>query len=43
MNQVITLEDTSIDALVGVDASGLSQVDIINTLFSNGQLNVDQS
>uniref|UniRef100_UPI003F69ADF4 type I secretion C-terminal target domain-containing protein n=1 Tax=Methylophaga sp. TaxID=2024840 RepID=UPI003F69ADF4 len=43
ISQVITLEDTSIDALAGVDASGLSQADIINTLISNGQLNVDQS
>jgi T1SS-143 domain-containing protein len=43
MTQVITLQDTSLDQLVGGNASGMSQADIINTLITNGQLNVDQS
>jgi len=44
MNQVITLQDTTVDQLAGgIDTSGMSQADIINTLITNGQLNVDQS
>jgi VCBS repeat-containing protein len=43
MNQVITLENTTVNDLAGTDTSGMSQADIINTLISNGQLNVDQS
>jgi T1SS-143 domain-containing protein len=44
MNQVITLQNTTVDQLAGgVDTSGMSQADIINTLINNGQLNVDQS
>lgn len=43
MNQVIKLENTTVNDLAGTDTSGMSQADIINTLISNGQLNVDQS
>jgi T1SS-143 domain-containing protein len=44
MNQVITLQDTTVDQLAGgIDTSGMSQADIINTLITNGQLNVDPS
>ncbi|EEF78887.1 retention module-containing protein [Methylophaga thiooxydans] len=43
MNQIITLQNTTVDQLAGGDTSGMSQADIINTLITNGQLNVDQS
>ena len=43
MNQIITLQNTTVDQLAGGDTSSMSQADIINTLINNGQLNVDQS
>ncbi|MAX52934.1 MAG: hypothetical protein CMH22_13240 [Methylophaga sp.] len=43
MTQTITLQNTSIDQLVGSDASGMSNADIINSLITSGQIQVDQS
>lgn len=44
MNQIITLENTTLNDIAGTDtAASMSQADIINTLIANGQLNVDQS
>ncbi|SFK11508.1 retention module-containing protein [Methylophaga sulfidovorans] len=43
MTQTITLQNTSIDQLVGSDASGMSNADIINSLINSGQIQVDHS
>ena len=43
MTQTITLQNTSIDQLIGSDASGMSNADIINSLITSGQIQVDQS
>lgn len=43
MTQTITIQNTSIDQLVGSDASGMSNSDILNSLITSGQIQVDQS
>jgi Ca2+-binding RTX toxin-like protein len=44
MTQTITLQNTSIDQLLGgVDTSSMSNADIINSLITSGQIQVDQS
>jgi hypothetical protein len=44
MTQTITLQNTSIDQLLGgADTSGMSNADIINSLITSGQIQVDQS
>jgi Ca2+-binding RTX toxin-like protein len=43
ITQLITLQNTTVDNLVGFDVSGMSDVDVLNNLVGSGQLIVDAS